>query len=962
MQQFAYSKEKIYNASTQGLDIITSYYPDAENAIGKNNHPFKTREEKTASSYLWFSKEQNAWCVKDFGDNSAINAIDVCMKEDNISFSEACQKWALHYNVAEFTPESYKPEVTFSTAPTTAKPTDFNIEYANEIPKTALKVLGVHVTQRICDKYNLKYVTELTTTFLNTKTNVLTTLTKKPTENYPIFAFDNETWQKTYEPNAEEKKHRFRYFGKKPARFIVGLDSVIENAERKRENNIDEKVRDEDIKLDNVIMVSGGSDGLNVASMNPDYNVIWFNSESDQIRYNEYADLKKDTKAVYYLPDLDSTGVKQAVKLGNMFLDIKHIWLPESLKSLKDKNGNPCKDARDYIEKYYRKNEPEQIKKQFDKLFKTALPFQFWDAYMQKKVWKYNFNSTHAFHFLKHQGFNKIADVTEKSGYSLIQVNENRATKVTHVDVKDYINDFLEAQNSPIPLRNMIYDTTKLSEKHLGQLSYKEIDFTDASQTNQYLFFNNCSWNVTADKIVKIDNKRTKKMVWSDKVLEHNVNIQEPHFKVNLIPKKDTKEDQKCTIDVLKTDNKFFNYLINSSRVHWRDELEKPFINLAGEIDHKAKDKYFKENQFNIKGANITAEQQQEQQQHLVNKIFAFGYFLHKYKDDSNSFFVYAMDNKLTELDESHGGSGKSIMWSRAIREVYKRIKTLDGKNKETLEDKFALDGVTPDTDAIIIDDTHAFFNIERYFSIITSSTVVNPKNNKPFEIPFEESPKIVATSNYQLKNLDPSTMRRLLFTVFSDYYHFNKDGEYLEHRKVSDDFDGENLFTQFNENDWNDFYNFVAYCIQFYLGQKESIKPPMGNVIKRNLLRIAGDTFTDWADVYFNENPDKLNKYISKKELFEEYENHAGKRSKTAKNFKKSLTAWCNFKGYEFQPLDKIPVDSLGKHRKIMRIDGAVSQKPQEALFIVVSKAEHERLKEAAGSELDTNMLDFPL
>jgi len=957
MQQFAYSKEKIYTASNLGLDIITSYYPDAENAIGKTNHAFKTRDEKSASSYLWFSKDQNTWCVKDFGDNSAINSIDVCIKEDNLTFAEACKKWAVHYGIAIVTPENYKPEIKFSTAEKGVTTENFDIKYADQIPEAALKMIGVHVTQEICDKYDFRYVTELTTYFVNKNTKVLTRLVKKPTENYPIFAFYNKTWVKTYEPLADkEKKHpRFLYFGKKPARFIVGLDSVVDRVEDKRNANDNEKIREEDIKLDNVIMVSGGSDGLNVASMNPDYNVIWFNSESDQIRYEEYADLKKDTKAVYYLPDLDDTGVKQAIKLGNMFLGIKHIWLPETLKMLKDKNGNPCKDVRDYIEKYYRKNEPEQIKKQFNKLFNTALPFQFWDAYKQKEVWQYKFNSTHAFHFLKHQGFSKIADVTEKTGFSLIRVIDNKVTKLSHVDIKDFINDFLENQNSPIPLRNMIYDTTKLTDKHLGQLSYKEIDFTDASQTNQYLFFKNCSWNITADKIIKIDNSRTKKMVWADKVLEHNVKIQEPHFKINAT------DSEKCTIDVLKKDNKFFNYLINSSRVYWRDELEKPFINSAGEIDHKAKDAYFKTNQFNIKGSKLTAEQQQEQQQHLVNKIYAFGYFLHKYKDDSNSYFVYAMDNKITELDESHGGSGKSIMWSRAIREVYKRIKTLDGKNKETLEDKFALDGVTPDTDAIIIDDTHAFFNIERYFSIITSSTVVNPKNNKPFEIPFEESPKIVATSNYQLKNLDTSTLRRLLFTVFSDYYHFNKGGGYLEHRKVSDDFNGENLFTHFNETDWNDFYNFVAYCIQFYLGQKQTISPPMENVIKRNLLRIAGDTFTDWADVYFNENPDKLNKYISKKELFDEYENHAGKRSKTSNNFKKSLAAWCNFMGFDFQPLDKIPIDSQGKHRKIMKIDGAVSRKSQEALFIALSETQHNQLKESAGEELDTNVFDFP-
>jgi hypothetical protein len=42
---------------------------------------------------------------------------------------------------------------------------------------------------------------------------------------------------------------------------------------------------------------------------------------------------------LYYVADLDSTGVKQAIAMGLKFLDIKLLWLPEKLKQHKDKRG-----------------------------------------------------------------------------------------------------------------------------------------------------------------------------------------------------------------------------------------------------------------------------------------------------------------------------------------------------------------------------------------------------------------------------------------------------------------------------------------------------------------------------------------------------------------------------------------------------------------------------------------------
>ncbi len=82
------------------------------------------------------------------------------------------------------------------------------------------------------------------------------------------------------------------------------------------------------LKLDYVLIATGGSDGINLASLG--YPVIWFNSESEVINSNEYYELSKIAKQIVYVPDLDDTGVRQAVYVGVKNIELKLLWLPES--------------------------------------------------------------------------------------------------------------------------------------------------------------------------------------------------------------------------------------------------------------------------------------------------------------------------------------------------------------------------------------------------------------------------------------------------------------------------------------------------------------------------------------------------------------------------------------------------------------------------------------------------------
>ena len=79
--------EDIFNATRGGLDIILSYYPQAAESIDTRK-PFRMRNERTPSAYI--KQFGEIWKVTDFGDDAhAMNAIDICMKEEGRSFREA---------------------------------------------------------------------------------------------------------------------------------------------------------------------------------------------------------------------------------------------------------------------------------------------------------------------------------------------------------------------------------------------------------------------------------------------------------------------------------------------------------------------------------------------------------------------------------------------------------------------------------------------------------------------------------------------------------------------------------------------------------------------------------------------------------------------------------------------------------------------------------------------------------
>lgn len=921
MSEYIFDKDQLLEDTNGGLEIIRRLYPECEK--GNKFVHFKLREEDTASANVFKSK--NLYLVKDHGDTSkAMNAIDLVMHKEGIPFADACKWVAQEFQINGNAPAFNKADFEMIKATEDQKPGDCYFEY-KDFTEKELEVLGPLVTVEICKKFNLrscKSVTRIKQYENHPKYgNEVMQVIIKSNDRFPIYVYDFGTWQKIYQPFAKKDKndpkskdHRFSHAGNKPSEYIFGLEDLEERFE---DFIASYDGPEPDPKLEAVIIAGGDRDGLNVSSLN--YPVVWFNSETATLEYETYNKLTEYARNVYYIGDIDPTGKRVSKERALQFLDMKIVWLPEWLRQGTYFN-KPRKDLTDFVKLTWQKNrDAEKLARDFRSLLTDALPARFWD-YNPKNKQPYSVNNEALYRFLSYNGFHRFEEETAKADFSFIYVKKGIVERVKPHHLSNFPGEWLRRKRKPISLLNATHRSSQLSEKSLSKLDKKEIDFKDCSYTHQLMFFENKIWRITKEGISEMDYADgTDIYVWKDKIIPHNVKVaSSPAFRIS-------HDGTRYDIEILKNDNHFLNYLINTSRVHWRKCGDTPFklqLNALNDEDQQqyqkmataietARLEYREANKFNIAEAGLTEAEIQEQKDHLINKIFAYGYLLHKQKIDDRAWCVFAMDHRISDIADSNGGSGKSVMFDKAVRQILLNNAYRPGRDTEALKNKHMYEGIDKNTDYVLFDDLDARFPFSKLFSEITGDLAVNPKHGKQYVLSYQESPKFAITSNFGLFKADSSTNRRILYTVFSDYYHYKSDDDATEH-KPSLDF-GKMLFTQFDSDEWNDFFNVSAQALQFYLGETQKINPPLGNVEKRNSLQTMGDGFKEWADTYFT--LDNLNTLVVKSDAFDDFEQKSRLKGWTSQRWKKALSEWCKYYGYQMNPPETLNSQGHCKH-----------------------------------------------
>ncbi|MDD4374200.1 MAG: hypothetical protein PHG67_09810 [Bacteroidales bacterium] len=966
-------QEELYNQTERGLAIFKHFFTDDD--FRPNKH-FKIRDdEKTASARVTFYK--GLWRITDFGNRHELNgttAIEFVKWREGLSHYDALryiEDVILNKRIegGSFKRTNFMADYSWREMGSQDKVGEYKFTFKEKPTENDLKAIGRYVTAEILEKYHCKAIEhyEYCSYSKSQKKNVIHIW--KATDTFPMFLFDYTKFQKLYKPHEMDKKYRFVYINpdKKPKDFVYGLD-VIEDTDNEFVN--DDEDDEEAVTLPenkpnarviDLFRCSGESDALNLASIG--FHVYWLNSESAVLTYEDYKRIDNLCQNHYQIMDLDKTGQAEAFRNARDFIDLYNVELPAWLGGKQDWRGNPCKDLKDFIN--LAGHDEDSTRFEFLVLKRAARRVRFWEKHVDSKTKKvsYNLNMEFFFFFLKANGFYQMESAYhKKAGYCYVKL-DGKVAKLIHPDdikrlVKRFTKDWVKSRKllDSIPILNKINTSAQLTESNIESIEMIELNFKNYDQHTEYLNFKNGSIRITKDEIKRVPHSDLPNyilgelIVSRDKIshlIDREIRVYNtPAIEVEATPEhaalleklhnsknEDEREEanallsampdtDKYTVKINDDDFIFTRFLRDLARIHWRKEL------------------YDKQ--------ELTELERKEQDLALINLMFVLGYHSAQYKDPAKPWLTFIQDNRITEVGQAAGRSGKSL-FSQAPSYVrasfYKGGKNLNDKTPY----QFFYDGFTEFHDYIQVDDLHEYADFGFFYTQITGKREINPKNYAAITLDYADSGKMLISSNYELQSLDPSTLGRLLNCSVSDYYHENTKGlNYRETRTPSLKF-GRKLYDDFTDDDWVKFYNFIAYCIQLQM-RFYKIQPPMGNVEKRQLRRIMSqglgkdEEFFRWANDYFEAAPEGytdefsiaergyFNTYIIRDVAFENFtatltpkQRHEYKSGK----FKKHLEAWCDYHDRELNPEDVKGVDS---NRRILRtIDG----KTRETFYI---------------------------
>lgn len=747
-------------------------------------------------------------------------------------------------------------------------------------------------------------------------------LTYEATDSFPVFLIDEEKFKVFYFPAHPDPDARYWFYKDKPKRYLHGLAQIKsemakrledlkgepdepDNVEADESEQPKKKEKKKLQKIKEVIIVSEPAEAFGLAlyaqhlvekDIPLNRFICWISGKEPKLEGWDFAELAKSSDKVYQVRCNTTADKMRAHELALEYLDLYTIELPEKVKTVMEQKELqlPVTNLQDYF------NLETNFK--FNELLADALPYRFWEKepeYMGRgdnrvRVgWKYDFDNVQAYNFLNKMGFFRLQVEGRKTDYIYVQQEGNIISERTPNKVKNYIHRFLEDRRLDKDLRNTLYKSPQLNESSLSNIRETVIDFKDNDEHRQYMFFQNGSLEVTAENIKLHPQGAIDRYVWENNVIKHDFIQAQSPFTITQLG------DKGYDIKVNHHNCLFFNYLIQTSRIHWRRELEVELMKKP-EPEREA---YLRDHKFEIDSDLLTEEERYEQKQHLINKIFALGHVLHRHKSRSKTWAVVGTDDKISHDGKSHGGSGKSLCFNQGLSHIFHNIHSIPGTNPSITQNPHIFHGLDKNKQALIVDDADKYLNFRFFFEFITSDQVVNNKNGDIFKIAFEDLCKLIWLTNYSFST-DPSTERRILYTVFSDYYHQKSEAnDYKETREPKDDF-GKDLFTQFDAMEFNGFYNTMANCLQFYLWCPIKFMPPMSSVNKRKLQREMGVEFESWAAIFFDPISENTDKYFVKEEAYAEFMKTMPRNFVfTSNRFKTACESYCKFHGYVLNP-----------------------------------------------------------
>lgn len=466
--------------------------------------------------------------------------------------------------------------------------------------------------------------------------------------------------------------------------------------------------------------------------------------------------------------------------------------------------------------------------------------------------------------FLQNRGFGRLRRL-DKS-YQFIHLDPPVVRTIDASDARDYLFQFAKHYCKKEVNEMLIKGVSQyVGPDKLSLLGFIEPNFVKPNRESQYFYFDKSCWLITKDSVKEIGYESITHHIWEEqKKMIPAKHLEEPLIRFQV-------ENGQYNYVITDKGNQchFLRFLVNASNFTWRKKPE--------EIDEA------EENENRI---------------HLLSKLCAIGYMALEAKDNNVARAVIGMDGKQSEVGESNGRSGKSLI-GELMRHVVPTV-YIPGKRADIFNDQFIWNDLQENTKLVFIDDVLQNFNFEFLFPNITGDWTINYKGGRRITQPFAKSPKIYIATNHAIRGSGSSFTDRQWLLAFSDFYN--------DAHKPVDDF-GTLFFSEWEYEQWNLTWNLLANCIQLYL-EFGVVQAPGERLEMRKLRQEITETLISWADEYFSD-PSHLNTRLPKKDLYDAFCTYdpAQRKFISPTAFKKKFIMYCTWKGYTFNPNKYDPI-----------------------------------------------------
>ena len=216
--------------------------------------------------------------------------------------------------------------------------------------------------------------------------------------------------------------------------------------------------------------------------------------------------------------------------------------------------------------------------------------------------------------------------------------------------------------------------------------------------------------------------------------------------------------------------------------------------------------------------------------------LSTIGYLISTYKNPSLTKAVIISDFFSQMRNNAFGRSGKGII----IQAISKIIDVVEynGKVTDLTNDKFVFQNVTSSTRLVVLQDVTKEFKFDSLFSTLTDSMSIERKYTAKISLPFSESPKIVITSNFTIKENSDSFRDRKHLIMLNNF--FNAENKPEKHLK--------NLLFDWGEKEYKRFDKFMSYCVEIFL-DKGLVKFTDESLKAAKLVAETSKEFVEFMD-----------------------------------------------------------------------------------------------------------------